>query len=287
VSPFERTLQTAAALRPCFEHRIVRTDVQPRIREQEFGNLQDDEFHRSREEQKKVGRFWYRFPTGESGADVYDRVKSWWFESVLTVNERVGYQHVDALVVVTHGLTMRFVLMQLYNWSPTTFHSVWNAGNCDIYVLKKDLAKSGMAPYVLDDIRGDMPQSSIDLMVEFKSGQSRIFKLHDYLSIPPPRTTRVDLVKAKLSAEYKIDASQIVDVCFMPFIDGAVVQGRSSSGKVSDDRDGSAVVSEKHYDGPMSLTGQWKARPLPAQEMSCRFPNFDLADSGGSFDKCD
>ncbi len=23
----------------------------------------------------KVGRFWYRFPTGESGADVYDRIK--------------------------------------------------------------------------------------------------------------------------------------------------------------------------------------------------------------------
>jgi hypothetical protein len=37
VSPFERTRQTAAAMRPWFEHRIVRTDVQPRIREQEFG----------------------------------------------------------------------------------------------------------------------------------------------------------------------------------------------------------------------------------------------------------
>lgn len=71
--------------------------MEPRLREQEFGNLQGDEFIKYREEQTKViwagrtffpkllrlfvasifqiGRFWYRFPTGESGADVYDRVK--------------------------------------------------------------------------------------------------------------------------------------------------------------------------------------------------------------------
>jgi broad specificity phosphatase PhoE len=134
VSPFERTLQTAATLRASFEHLIVRTDLESRIREQEFGNLQNEQFQVFRQEQKKVGRFWYRFPTGESGADVYDRVKSWWTESVATVNVRVGYEPVDALVVVTHGLTMRFVLMQLFSWSPTTFHSVWNAGNCDMYV---------------------------------------------------------------------------------------------------------------------------------------------------------
>jgi broad specificity phosphatase PhoE len=125
ISPFERTLQTAASLRPAFEHRIVRTDIESRIREQEVGNLQDDEFQEYRQEQKKVGRFWYRFPTGESGADVFDRVKSWWFESVLTVNLRVGFEPIDAMVIVTHGLTMRFILMQLFNWSPTTFHSVW------------------------------------------------------------------------------------------------------------------------------------------------------------------
>lgn len=134
VSPFERTLQTAATLRKSFEHLIVRTDLESRIREQEFGNLQNEQFQVFRQEQKKVGRFWYRFPTGESGADVYDRVKSWWTESVATVNVRVGYEPVDALVVVTHGLTMRFVLMQLFSWSPTTFHSVWNAENCDLYV---------------------------------------------------------------------------------------------------------------------------------------------------------
>jgi len=133
LSPFERTLQTARAMRTAFEHRIVRTDIESRIREQEFGNVQTEDFRVQREEQQKNGRFWYRFATGESGADVYDRVKSWWFESVLNVNTRIGYEPIDAMVVVTHGLTMRFVLMQLFSWSPTTFHSVWNADNCDLY----------------------------------------------------------------------------------------------------------------------------------------------------------
>lgn len=102
ISPFERTLQTASCLRSSIEHRIVRTDIESRIREQEVGNLQGDEFVAYRAQQKKVGRFWYRFPTGESGADVFDRVKSWWFESVLEVNQRYGFDPIDAMVVVTH-----------------------------------------------------------------------------------------------------------------------------------------------------------------------------------------
>ena len=258
VSPFERTLQTALAMRSWFEHRVVRTETEPRIREQEFGNLQGDEFHVSRNEQKQVGRFWYRFPTGESGADVHDRVKSWWYESVLSVNDRVGYDPIDALVVVTHGLTMRFVLMQLYGWSPTTFHSVWNAGNCDVYVLKKDLDKPGMSPYVLDDKHGDIPKSSIDLLVEFKNGESKVYKLEDYLKVPPPRTTRLEIVKDTLAEQYgSINKEDIVNITFMPFIDGKSLQGRTTTGsKTSTRRSG------------------FKNKELATPETSFRFPSF-------------
>ena len=55
--------------------QVVRMNIDPRIREQEFGNIQGDDFKAFREEQQKVGRFYYRFPTGESGADVWDRTK--------------------------------------------------------------------------------------------------------------------------------------------------------------------------------------------------------------------
>ena len=43
----------------------------------------------------------------------------------------------------SHTHIRRFLLMQLYSWSPNTFNSVWNARNCDIYILTKDLSKPG------------------------------------------------------------------------------------------------------------------------------------------------
>jgi len=233
VSPFERTLQTAASMRKAFEERIVRTDIESRIREQEVGNLQGEEFQGFRREQQKVGRFWYRFPTGESGSDVFDRVKSWWYESVLTVNTRVGYEPIDAMVVVTHGLTMRFILMQLFGWSPTTFHSVWNADNCAMYVLQKDLAKPGASPYILDKDSGDTPRSSIDVLIELKStGEQRTLKLENYLSVPPPRTTRFELVRHMLADQYpsEVNENDISSIVFMPFTEGGVIRGRSTSG---------------------------------------------------------
>lgn len=204
------------------------------LRPQEMGNLQGSEFAVYRQEQQKVGRFWYRFPTGESGADVLDRVKSWWYESVLGVNLRVGFPAIDGMVVVTHGLTLRFILMQLFGWSPTTFHSVWNAQNCDVYVLTKDLSKPGNSPYVLDATLGDVPRSSIDVLVEVQGyDEPRLLKLENYLSVPPPRTTRVRLIKRMLAQQYNLDTRDMGHLVFMPFVQGGVIKGRSTSGVLS------------------------------------------------------
>jgi broad specificity phosphatase PhoE len=133
VSPFLRTMQTARNVRLALdEEQMVKNVLEPRLREQEFGNLQGDEFIRYREEQGGVGRFWYRFPTGESGCDVYARV-SQWMEVALPRLNMGGQRHIENLVVVSHGLTMRLALMHLAGWSPNTFHTVWNANNCQMY----------------------------------------------------------------------------------------------------------------------------------------------------------
>ena len=45
------------------------------LREQDFGNFQvPQEKTREMAERMEFGRFFYRFPNGESGADVYDRI---------------------------------------------------------------------------------------------------------------------------------------------------------------------------------------------------------------------
>jgi hypothetical protein len=109
---------------------------------------------------------------------------------------------------------MRFVLMQLYGWSPTTFHSVWNADNCSLYVLRKSLFKPGLSPYVLDPALGDMPKSSIEVRVEFGSSPSRrtrTLTLHDYLSIPSPRTRQIDAILLRLQEQYPEEFSNDSD----------------------------------------------------------------------------
>lgn len=300
VSPFERTTQTARLARPFFEHRVRAYKLCPRLREQEFGNIQNAAFYEYRAEQKKVGRFWYRFPTGESGADVLDRVKSWWMNDLLQTNEEpllegqhypqqqqpndtdtnrdgeegendddsirpgdgdvnvdvdgdgsedeFGDLHCDAVVVFSHGLTVRLIMCQLFTWSISTFHSVYNANNCDLYVLRRDLDKRGDSPYVLDGFHGELPQSSIDVKVAVcckkeTTGSSnvedchqkndndnnngtthkleKVYKLKDYLSLPPPRMTHIDEVKTKLAEQYPEDFSggpdDIESISFVPF----------------------------------------------------------------------
>jgi len=213
VSPFVRTLQTARNIRLAFEDQILQTHVTPQIREQEFGNLQGDDFRLFRKEQQLVGRLFYRFPTGESGCDVYDRVKVWW-DSLLKINERPKSQQADSIVVVTHGLTMRLILMQLYGWSADTFHAVWNAGNCDMYVLRKDLNRAGFSPYVLCREEGDFPRSSATVVVEFSTGEQKPCLLSEYLSIPQPRTLQQGCVLQMLEKQHGIDPNTVTSIDF-------------------------------------------------------------------------
>ena len=83
VSPFVRTQQTCAEVVNILEPgqvKFLRQD--PRLREQEWGNFQcSQESEDILKERETVGRFFYRFQTGGSGADVYDRVSSF-FQSL-------------------------------------------------------------------------------------------------------------------------------------------------------------------------------------------------------------
>jgi len=56
---------------------IVGVREEPRIREQDFGNFQNNNKMKAvKEVRQRFGRFFYRFPEGESAADVFDRVTS-------------------------------------------------------------------------------------------------------------------------------------------------------------------------------------------------------------------
>ena len=94
-----------------------------------------------------------------------------------------GGDRVENLVVITHGLTMRLILMHLGGWSPNTFHTVWNANNCDTYVLEKDLTLIGMTPYAFNRQISNTLRSSLMLHVSFvDNGPSTVVFIRELLA---------------------------------------------------------------------------------------------------------
>mmetsp|Transcript_62769 Transcript_62769/g.172410 ORF Transcript_62769/g.172410 Transcript_62769/m.172410 type:complete len:388 (+) Transcript_62769:129-1292(+) len=244
VSPFERTQQTLYCMQQELDGVHLRcVHVDPRVREQEFGNFQQrDEMQFHRATASEVGRFWYRRPTGESGADVYDRASSFWddllagagttsldmrFEPIERRLRSTGEAD-DALLVVTHGLTMRLLLMRYFGWSPQTFDAVYNPGNANVWVLKKvagcrryalepdDCLPRGL-PWATRQIRvvmtgehssGDL--SSGELSGEQNIGVGKAYTVLDYLSVPQPRTSHPELVLSSLleGHDHRLDPSR-------------------------------------------------------------------------------
>jgi len=136
-SPYTRTLETTDALLESFsDEQVVGVRQAVQLREQDFGNFQDPaRIKEDMSDRQKFGRFWFRFPNGESGADVYDRLTI--FEDHLTRDMLMGRFADTSLVLVSHGLTMRIFLMRWFHWSVDEFMEVYNPDNCDPIILER------------------------------------------------------------------------------------------------------------------------------------------------------
>jgi broad specificity phosphatase PhoE len=145
-----RTRQTLLAILKAFEGQEVGITSEPRLREQDFGNFQDAEaMRRVYEERQKFGRFYYRFPNGEAGTDVFDRVCDFWgtlyrYMDGENRNPRDPSTYdkpLENIVIVTHGLLMRIFCMCYFKWTVKEFEQVWNPSNCEIWVLERETAR--------------------------------------------------------------------------------------------------------------------------------------------------
>eukprot|EP00854_Cymbomonas_tetramitiformis_P002064 gene2064-2760_t len=103
----------------------VQEEVQ--LREQDFGNFQDDNLPNFWDERLRFGRFFYRFPNGESGCDVYDRITIYQ-DHVIRDMEQGRFPEGAALVLVTHGLTLRIFLMRWMGVDVGGFAEYWRMG---------------------------------------------------------------------------------------------------------------------------------------------------------------
>ncbi len=131
VSPYVRTRATLRALElgPLAE-RVV---AEPRLREQDWGNLQDPVQQEVLKHQRHAfGHFFFRLPNGESGADVDDRLAAFLVD---LEGRMVGNGHPDTVLVVSHGLTIRLLCRRLFGWSIELFESLSNLETCEHRVL--------------------------------------------------------------------------------------------------------------------------------------------------------
>lgn len=133
VSPYQRTRRTFELLGIDAE-RIV---TEPRVREQDWGNLQDPVQQEMLKHQRHAfGHFFFRLPNGESGADVDDRVAA--FLDGLEVRLHKDETHPKTVLVVSHGLTIRLLCRRLFGWSIELFESLSNVDTCENRVLDHD-----------------------------------------------------------------------------------------------------------------------------------------------------
>ena len=151
ISPYRRSYETYQGISKALPSKsIVGVFEDVQLREQDFGNFQDPSDKRKEmKERLEFGRFFYRFPNGESGADVYDRITIFEDHLVRDINAGRFAQGNTNLVLVTHGLALRIILMRWFHWTVDQFLNVYNPGNCKPIILERIVPQStGVASWM-------------------------------------------------------------------------------------------------------------------------------------------
>lgn len=135
-SPFYRTRETLQGIEQTVYFEWKRED--PRLREQEWsGRLLDSEIYNKRKEivqaRDDYGSFFYRFDSGESCADVFDRVSSF-FDTLHRDFRKDDYP--ENCVIVTHGMLIRVFLMRWFHLTVEEFEALRNPPNASITILE-------------------------------------------------------------------------------------------------------------------------------------------------------
>ncbi|CUS21478.1 LAQU0S03e03510g1_1 [Lachancea quebecensis] len=124
------------AARKTYVHYRVKDE--PRIREQDFGNFQELSSMRDvMSTRANYGHFFFRFPQGESAADVYDRCSSFQ-ETLFRHFNQPDRKPRDVVVLVTHGIYLRVFLMKWFRWTYEEFEAFTNVPNGSLVVMELD-----------------------------------------------------------------------------------------------------------------------------------------------------
>ena len=148
VSPYARTRETAQIINDILNIKKVKEDIT--LIEQQYGLFSDKEIERIKSlypEQfayydnyyQNDGKFYAKLPQGESPFDVSLRTKQF-LDTIYRDKE-------DVLFVVSHGTTIKTIVMNYFHYSPEWYSDELTPENCSIRLIDSN-AKTNSEFYI-------------------------------------------------------------------------------------------------------------------------------------------
>lgn len=136
-SPFWRARETTAEVKKWFEYNQLHPVYEdPRLREQEWGHKSGQSYSMIHEKERDAyGHFYWRFPDGESCADVFDRISDF-LGTLFREFEKENFP--ENVIIVNHGMSMRLFLMRWFHLTVEEFESIRNPKNCEFFLLERN-----------------------------------------------------------------------------------------------------------------------------------------------------
>lgn len=151
VSPYLRTLQTKNCIVEKMGHAPVFSYQDPCLREQDCGNLPGVlDAEANREARGRYGAFFYRFPDGESCADVHDRMIDF-LSSLHRLFDKDKCP--ENILIVTHSVALRCFLFRWFRWTIDYFDALPSLPNCHVALM----TRTGGGKYELSEPFAEAP----------------------------------------------------------------------------------------------------------------------------------
>lgn len=177
-----RTIETFQGIKKAWTkeaaHEIPYSE-EPRIREQDFGNFQEPlKIRECKAQRRRFGSFFYRFPSGESPADVFDRVSSF-LESLHRMFEKTSEEN---YVLVTHGVSIRVILTRYFKYRVSEFEQMENFHNGEFVLLDYDDA---LCKYKLSKVVTNHVKVNADGEVAVTTEETNNIRMHEEECLAP------------------------------------------------------------------------------------------------------
>lgn len=125
-----------------------------------------DKVQIAKEERISFGRFFFRFPNGEAGLDVYNRATSFLATMTRDLNQ---YREMNDfpmddfnVLIVTHGLCLRLIIMRYFQLTVEEFEESYNAENAKLYIMNRTVVEGDK-----DNFEGDIGADCNTMVREF------------------------------------------------------------------------------------------------------------------------